>query len=145
MKDVLPCTTAVIFMACPHRATEHAKLVDAVKSMASVTLKVPATDHVLQELTGANGFELELGRESFVRLWNDYNFRVKTFQEKVPMKPKTADNVAELVSLACFAFLRRIEANRLRHCGKKRASLATRESRPRFSTRTTSTYVNFDP
>jgi len=99
MKDVLPSTTAIVFMACPHRASEHAKLADAVKSMASTILKVPAADPVLQDLTGANGFELELGRESFVRLWNDYNFKVKTFQEKVPMRPKTTDNAAELVSL----------------------------------------------
>ena len=59
--------------------------------MASVTLKVPAMDPVLKDLTGADGFELDLGRESFIRMWNDYNFKVKTFQEKQPAKIKATE------------------------------------------------------
>ncbi|CAI4215588.1 unnamed protein product [Parascedosporium putredinis] len=78
-------TSAVIFLACPHRASEHAKLTDAVRSMASVCLDIPAADHALQYLTGTSGFELDLGREAFTRMWNDYNFRVKTFQEDLPV------------------------------------------------------------
>ncbi|PKS04937.1 hypothetical protein jhhlp_008303 [Lomentospora prolificans] len=85
MRDLLPSTSAVIFLACPHRASEHAKLTDAVRSMASVCLDIPATDQALQYLTGTSGFELDLGREAFTRMWNDYNFRVKTFQEELPV------------------------------------------------------------
>lgn len=51
--------------------------------MASVTLPIDADDPVLAELSGANSIEVDLGRQAFVRLWNDYNFRVKTFQESV--------------------------------------------------------------
>lgn len=54
--------------------------------MASATLAAAdPNDPVLQELCGVNSVEVELGREGFVRLWNAYNFRVKTFQESVRM------------------------------------------------------------
>ena len=51
--------------------------------MASVTMGVDPDDAVLQELTGAASLELELGRGDFIRLWNDYNFKVKTYQESM--------------------------------------------------------------
>jgi protein SERAC1 len=108
MKDVLPSTSAVIFISCPHRASEHAKLSDAVKSMASVTLRIDPSDTVLQELTGANGFELDLGREAFIRMWNDYNFKIKTFQENLPTKVKSPEGKTDMVSTSKS----RVEANR---------------------------------
>ncbi|KAK3385210.1 hypothetical protein B0H63DRAFT_510092 [Podospora didyma] len=83
LKEILLATAAIMFFGCPHRATEHSKLADAVKTMASITLRVDSNDFALQELSGANSLESELGRMSFVRLWNDYNFKVKTFQESV--------------------------------------------------------------
>ncbi len=49
--------------------------------MASLTLKVEADDIVLQELSGSQSIRLELGRQAFVGMWNDYKFKVKTFQE----------------------------------------------------------------
>lgn len=97
MRDLLPSTSAVIFLACPHRASEHAKLTDAVRSMASVCLDIPAADHALQYLTGTSGFELDLGREAFTRMWNDYNFRVKTFQEDMPVVERR-QSAADFVS-----------------------------------------------
>ncbi|KAL2145400.1 hypothetical protein VTI28DRAFT_7327 [Corynascus sepedonium] len=83
LKEVLLSTTAVIFLASPHRGTEHCNLGDAVQSMAIATSSIDPNDPVLHELCGTNGVELELGRQTFVRLWNDYNFKVKTFQESV--------------------------------------------------------------
>ncbi|KEZ38880.1 hypothetical protein SAPIO_CDS10192 [Scedosporium apiospermum] len=94
-RDLLPSTSAVIFLACPHRASEHAKLTDAVRSMASVCLDIPAGDHALQYLTGTSGFEIDLGREAFARMWNDYNFRVKTFQENLPVDEKKRQSAAD--------------------------------------------------
>ncbi|KAK3690513.1 hypothetical protein B0T22DRAFT_424409 [Podospora appendiculata] len=82
-REVLLSTSGVVFLACPHRSTDRSTLADAIRSMASVTLNVDANDTVLQELSGANNVDVELGQQAFVRIWNDYNFRVKTFQESV--------------------------------------------------------------
>lgn len=66
--------------------------------MASVCLDIPAGDHALQYLTGTSGFEIDLGREAFARMWNDYNFRVKTFQENLPVDEKKRQSAADFVS-----------------------------------------------
>lgn len=97
LKDILPSTAAIIFIGCPHRASENAKLGDAVRIMAGLSLGIDYLDPTLQELSGANSFELELGREAFVRLWNDYNFKVKTYQETEVAKHKPADNTDDMV------------------------------------------------
>ncbi len=91
-------TSSVVFLGSPHRGTEHCKLSDAIKSMASVTLPIDPNDPVLQELCGANSAEVELGRQTFVRLWNDYNFRVKTFQESIIPSYQSPELRAETVS-----------------------------------------------
>ncbi|KAM7196341.1 hypothetical protein V8F33_006250 [Rhypophila sp. PSN 637] len=83
LKEILQSTAGVVFMACPHRMSERSSLGDAIKSMASVTLQVDPNDQVLQELSGAKNIQSEIGRQAFLRIWNDYNFKVKTFQESV--------------------------------------------------------------
>ncbi|KAK0716708.1 hypothetical protein B0T21DRAFT_65907 [Apiosordaria backusii] len=83
LKDVLLSTCAVVFLGCPHRATEHSSLGGAVNNMASVTLSVEPDDPVLPQLCGGNSVEVEQGRQTFIRQWNEFNFRVKTFQESV--------------------------------------------------------------
>lgn len=85
MKDVLRSTLAVIFMGCPHRDSQVACLGDAVKSMAGAVLGIRAEDEVLQDLSGASSMMLNLGRLAFIRLWNNFNFKVKTFQEQQPL------------------------------------------------------------
>lgn len=65
--------------------------------MASLTLGIDLLDPTLQEISGANSFELELGRESFIRLWNDYNFKVKTYQE-TEVTQGTTDSREDMVS-----------------------------------------------
>ncbi|KAK0649120.1 hypothetical protein B0T16DRAFT_349714 [Cercophora newfieldiana] len=83
LKEVLLSTSGVVFLGCPHRATEHSTLADAIKSMAAITFRVDSQDLVLDHLSGASSAEAELGRQAFVRMWNDYNFKVKTFQESI--------------------------------------------------------------
>ncbi|KAK4032311.1 hypothetical protein C8A01DRAFT_50875 [Parachaetomium inaequale] len=85
LKQILMSTSAVVFLGSPHRGTEHCSLGDAIRSMASATLPIiDPSDPILRELCGAaDARRVELGRQAFVRLWNDYNFRVKTFQESV--------------------------------------------------------------
>ncbi|KAH7354297.1 hypothetical protein B0T11DRAFT_126351 [Plectosphaerella cucumerina] len=81
IKDIVRCTKGVIFMGTPHRGSPGmASLGDAVRSMASVILRVDTNDRLLRAL-GIDSPELELGRESFVTVWRKYDFRVKTFRE----------------------------------------------------------------
>jgi hypothetical protein len=98
LKEVLLSTSAVVFLGSPHRGTEHCNLGDAVRSMASVTLAADPNDPVLRELCGANTVEVELGRQTFVRLWNDYNFKVKSFQESIIPSYQYPELRAETVS-----------------------------------------------
>jgi len=97
MKEILHSTTGVVFMACPHRASERSTFGDAIKSMAGVTLQVDSSDQVLQELSGVNTIESELGRQAFIRIWNDYNFKVKTFQESVVLSYRLLEVRVEAV------------------------------------------------
>jgi len=46
-----------------------------------MTLGVDSRDPVLWDLCGSASLELELGRQAFARMWDDYNFKVKTYQE----------------------------------------------------------------
>jgi hypothetical protein len=71
--------------------------------MAAVTLRGAADgagDPVLRELCGAGdgGGNAEKGRLAFARLWNAYNFRVKTFQESVVAGWQSAELRVETVS-----------------------------------------------
>ena len=123
---MLLSTSATIFLGSPHRNSEHARLGDVVRSMANLTLRVDAEDIVLQELTGANSVELELSRREFVRLWNDYNFKVKTFQES--MESSTARPAAVGGTPTHRA---RVRADIFSSFGAKRAFSETPKSPPR--------------
>ncbi|KAL2131702.1 hypothetical protein VTI74DRAFT_4721 [Chaetomium olivicolor] len=83
LKEILLSTSAVVFLGSPHRGTEQYNLRDAVKSMAGAVFGIGPHDPVLEELCGTNAVEMELSRQAFVRLWNAYNFKVKTFQESI--------------------------------------------------------------
>ncbi|KAL1904135.1 hypothetical protein Sste5344_010159 [Sporothrix stenoceras] len=87
-KDVLQSLAGVVFLGSPHRDSQYGTLQDAVKHLAGLSLGVNPNDEVLQDLCGVTDNSrsrqtsaLEIGRQTFVRLWNDYNFRVRTFQE----------------------------------------------------------------
>ncbi|CAK7210276.1 hypothetical protein SBRCBS47491_000722 [Sporothrix bragantina] len=80
-KDVLQSLAGIAFLGSPHRDSQYGTLTEAVKHLAGLSLGVSPQDAVLQDLCGANTPTLESGRRNFVRLWNDYNFRVRTFHE----------------------------------------------------------------
>lgn len=65
-----------------------------------MTLSVDSRDPVLWGLSGSASLELELGRRAFIRMWNDYNFRVKTFQESMV-------SAAEFLEIRAEAAVRR--------------------------------------
>jgi len=66
--------------------------------MASATLVTELNDALLTEICGADQVDVELGRQAFVRLWNNYNFKVKTFQESVIPSYQVPESRAETVS-----------------------------------------------
>jgi len=61
-----------------------AALGDVVRKVASTILRVDTNPVILRAL-GVDSPELELCRESFIKQWRVYNFRVKTFQEALGM------------------------------------------------------------
>ncbi|KAB5536250.1 hypothetical protein GE09DRAFT_344644 [Coniochaeta sp. 2T2.1] len=95
VKSVLLSTSAIIFLGCPHRSSEHARLGDAIRSMASMTLGVDSRDPALRDLSGSASLEMELGRQAFTRMWNNYNFSVKTYQESMVSGTKFLEIRAE--------------------------------------------------
>lgn len=66
--------------------------------MAAATLLADPNEPFLGEVCGIRAPELELGRQTFVRLWNEYNFVVKTFQESVIASYQYPELRAETVS-----------------------------------------------
>ena len=106
LKEIIHSTSGVVFFGSPHRATEHCTLSDAIKSMAGATFGMNPQDPVLQQLSGANSLQAELGRQTFIRLWNDFNFRVKTFQESIIPTYRFMDLRFEAVSGLSFHVFR---------------------------------------
>lgn len=73
--------------------------------MAGVELGVPSADETLQDLSGADRFEVELGKESFIKQWENCNFIVKTFHEQLPVpSSKPPDTKADLASYPRASF-----------------------------------------
>ncbi|KAF2969208.1 hypothetical protein GQX73_g4324 [Xylaria multiplex] len=81
-QDILSSTAATIFFGCPHRAVEQEPLMDTVVSMAEASSSIQTESSVLSALCGVNNPRWGEAQESFVRIWNHFNFIVKTYQER---------------------------------------------------------------
>ena len=80
LKNIVNSTSAVIFLATPHRGSpELAALGEWARSLVSA-LRMETNDAILNALSLRNT-DLERAQESFSALWLKYDFRVKTFQE----------------------------------------------------------------
>jgi hypothetical protein len=98
-QDILKSTAAVVFLGTPHRGSkEFAEFGDFVRAVASTVLRLDTTDKILIALSGANNSDLQLGRESFSRLWQKYGFKVKTFQESKALTGVNIGLMNKLVS-----------------------------------------------
>lgn len=74
-----------MFLGTPHRGSPgFANLGQTLRGIASGLLHVDSNSAILRTL-GVDSPELELGLEEFIPLWNKYKFRVKTFQEALPL------------------------------------------------------------
>ncbi|CVL05354.1 uncharacterized protein FMAN_10786 [Fusarium mangiferae] len=79
-KAVVQSTAAVIFLGTPHRGSpELSAIGEWARSMLS-SLKFQTTSTILDSL-GLKTTDLERAHEAFCRLWHQYDFQVKTFQE----------------------------------------------------------------
>ncbi|KAJ4291591.1 hypothetical protein N0V88_006191 [Collariella sp. IMI 366227] len=63
--------------------------------MAGATLNLESDDPLLEELCDVNTAEIELGRQTFLRLWNDHNFSVKTFHQSIIQSHSRSGSRAE--------------------------------------------------
>jgi hypothetical protein len=79
-KNIVVSTKGIVFLGTPHRGSpDMADFGETVRKIAGRILRVDSNASLIRAL--ADGSELDEISESFVVLWRDYNFRVKTFQE----------------------------------------------------------------
>ncbi len=80
LKNIVESTSAIIFLGTPHRGSpELAALGEWARSIMGI-LRMETNQAILAAL-GLKTTDLERAQESFSSLWNDHDFRVKTFQE----------------------------------------------------------------
>lgn len=80
LNDIVDSTAAVIFLGTPHRGSRGlATLGDRARSIVNA-LMMKTNPSILDALRLKTN-DLERAQESFSAAWNQYNFRVKTFQE----------------------------------------------------------------
>ncbi|KAF3023462.1 hypothetical protein E8E14_001444 [Neopestalotiopsis sp. 37M] len=80
MKNVIESTEGVIFMGTPHRGSSDLSDLGERARMILSAFRMETNSAILDTL-GLRTSDLERAQESFSRLWQDYGFKVKTFQE----------------------------------------------------------------
>jgi hypothetical protein len=81
---ILLSTAGVVFLGTPHRGSAAAGIGKIARKAASMLL-MDTNKHILNSLSLTNS-DLERCQEVFSSLWLKHNFRVKTFQEGLPLK-----------------------------------------------------------
>lgn len=82
--DLAHSTAAVVFLGTPHRGGgQYADLGEAARKCASILLL--STNRRLLDALGLHNDDLVRNQNGFSRLWQKYDFQVKTFQESLPM------------------------------------------------------------
>ncbi|VUC23348.1 unnamed protein product [Clonostachys rosea] len=84
-QDVVRSTSAVVFLGTPHRGSpELASFGEWARSLISA-FRIQTTSDILDAL-GMRNTDLERAQEAFSALWQEHDFRVKTFQEGFGLK-----------------------------------------------------------
>ncbi|KAH7139810.1 hypothetical protein B0J13DRAFT_68001 [Dactylonectria estremocensis] len=79
-KSIVQSTAAVIFLGTPHWGSPELSAVGE-KARSILTMMRMETTSAMLDALGLKTTDLERAQESFSRLWQEYDFRVKTFQE----------------------------------------------------------------
>ncbi|RKL31542.1 hypothetical protein BFJ72_g10946 [Fusarium proliferatum] len=80
LKDIVECTAAVVFLGTPHRGSPDLSAIGEWARSILDTFHFQTNPAILDAL-GLKTTDLERAHEAFSRLWLQYDFRVKTFQE----------------------------------------------------------------
>ncbi|KAF5229618.1 hypothetical protein FANTH_14127 [Fusarium anthophilum] len=80
IKGIVECTAAIIFLGTPHRGSPELSAIGEWARSILDTFHFQTTSAILDTL-GLKTTDLERAHEAFSRLWLQYDFRVKTFQE----------------------------------------------------------------
>ncbi|KAI6754905.1 hypothetical protein HG530_012657 [Fusarium avenaceum] len=97
-QNIIESIAAVIFLGTPHRGSvDIAAIGELVRSLVS-GLGIATTPIILDSL-GLKNTELERAQEDFSRLWQTYDFKVKTFQEGLSLAKLGRKVVPEYSSL----------------------------------------------
>src|ERR1700712_704295 len=82
-QDILESTASVLFLGTPHRGSSAAGIGEVARKAASLLL-MDTNALVLDSLSLKNS-DLERCQDVFSSLWHKHDFRVKTFQEGLPL------------------------------------------------------------
>ncbi|KAM0209156.1 hypothetical protein ACHAQD_011321 [Fusarium lateritium] len=97
-QNIVESTAAVIFLGTPHRGSvDVAAIGELLRSLVS-GLGITTTPVILDSL-GMKNTDLERAQEDFSRLWQRYDFKVKTFQEGLSLAKLGRKVVPEYSSL----------------------------------------------
>ena len=102
LNEVVQFTKAVIFLGTPHRGSFDIVALGEKARKSANALLMDTSSATLDSL-GLKNSDLERCQESFSRTWANYGFRVKTFQEALPM---SGLNIGPLNMKVCFKGLR---------------------------------------
>ncbi|KAK4214328.1 hypothetical protein QBC37DRAFT_461944 [Rhypophila decipiens] len=81
LKNIVGCSSSVIFMGTPHRGSPQlAALGEWARSVVGSGLRMETNDAILNALN-LKTTDLERAQESFSSIWLKHDFRVKTLQE----------------------------------------------------------------
>ncbi|KLO93123.1 Uncharacterized protein LW93_6116 [Fusarium fujikuroi] len=81
-RGVIELTAAVIFLGTPHRGSPELSAIGEWARSLLCSLRFQTTSTILDTL-GLKTTDLERAHEAFCRLWYQYDFQVKTFQESL--------------------------------------------------------------
>ncbi|CAF3654398.1 unnamed protein product [Fusarium graminearum] len=81
-KDIVESTAAIIFLGTPHRGSPELSAIGEWARSILSTLQFQTAKAMLDAL-GLKTTDLQRTHEAFCRIWQDYDFQVKTFQESL--------------------------------------------------------------
>ncbi|KAG4273203.1 hypothetical protein FPRO04_09809 [Fusarium proliferatum] len=80
VKGIVECTAAIVFLGTPHRGSPELSAIGEWARSVLNSFHFQTNSAILDTL-GLKTTDLERAHEAFSRLWTNYDFRVKTFQE----------------------------------------------------------------